>query len=113
MKTFRLLLIMFIFGSLTACKVGVVSTSGGKDSQSYLQFVQGGNQSYKNGVAVYVDNNPVFTAKVDKVKKNSIKGNRYVINPGTRHIKVVDNGKTLYEKNVIVSSQETKKIILP
>ena len=113
MKILRLLLIVFIWGSFAACKVGVVSKSGGMDSQSYLQFVQGGNQSYKNGVTVYVDDNPAFPAKVDKTKRNSIKGNSYVINPGTRHIKVVDNGKTVYEKNVVVATQETKKIILP
>jgi len=113
MKTLRLLLIVFIVGSFTSCRVGVVSKSGGMDNQSYLQFVQGGSQSYRSGVIVYVDDTPAFTAKVDKVKKNSIKGNSYVINPGTRHIKVVDNGKTVYEKNIVVATQETKKIILP
>jgi len=113
MKILRLLLIVFMFGSFTSCKVGVVSKSGGMDNQSYLQFVQGGSQTYKNGVTVYVDENPAFTAIVDKVKKNRIKGNSYVINPGTRHVKVVDNGKILYEKNVVVATQETKKIILP
>jgi len=113
MKTVRLLLMAFILCSFSACKVGVVSKSGGMDNQSYLQFVQGGSQSYNNGVTVYVDNNPAFTANVDKAKKNSIKGNSYVINPGTRHIKVVDNGRTVYEKTVVIGNQETKKIILP
>ena len=113
MKITRLLLITLILCPFSACKVGVVSKSGGMDNQSYLQFVQGGSQSYKNGVTVYVDNNPAFTAKVDKIKKNRIKGNSYVINPGTRHIKVANKGQTLYEKNVVVGTQETKKIILP
>ena len=113
MKILRLLLIMFVLGSFASCKVGVTSKSGGMDNQSYLQFVQGGNHSYGNGVTVYVDDNPAFTAKVDVMKRNSIKGNTYVVNPGTRHIKVVDNGKTVYEKKIVVSTQETKKIILP
>ena len=113
MKIARLLLITLILGSFSACKVGVVSKSGGMDNQSYLQFVQGGSQSYKDGVTVYVDDNPAFTAKVDVPKKNRIKGNSYVINPGTRHIKVVGNGKTVYEKKVVIGNQETKKIVLP
>jgi len=113
MKILRLLLIMSVLGLFTSCKVGVTSKSGGMDNQSYLQFIQGGNQSYKNGVTVYVDDNPAFTANVDVMKRNSIKGNTYVINPGTRNIKVVDNGKTVYEKRIVVSNQETKKIILP
>ena len=113
MKILRLLLIMFILGSFTSCKVGVVSKSGGMDNQSYLQFVQGGSQTYKNGVTVYVDDYLAFMAKVDVMKRNSIKGNTYVVNPGTRRIKVVDNGRTVYEKTIVVSTQETKKIILP
>ena len=113
MKILRLIIIIFFIGTFTSCKVGVVSKSGGIDNQSYLQFIQGGKQSYENGVIVYVDDNPAFTAKVDKTKKNRIKGNSYVINPGTRHIKVVDNEKILYEKNIVISTQETKKIILP
>lgn len=113
MKILRLLLIMFVFGSFTSCKVGVVSKSGGMDNQSYLQFVQGGGQTYKNGITVYVDDNPAFTAKVDVPKRNSIKGNTYAVSPGTRHVKVVEQGKTVYEKTIVVSTQETKKIILP
>jgi len=113
MKILRLLSIVFIFGSLTACKVGVTTKSGGMDNQGYLQFVQGGSQSYNNGVAVYVDDNPAFTANVDKKKRKSIKGNTYAINPGMRRIKVVSNGQTLYEKNTMVANQETKQIILP
>ena len=114
MKILRLLLlIVFTAVTFSSCKVGVVSKSGGKDSQSYLQFVQGGSQSYHDGVAVYVDDNPAFTANVNVLKKNRIKVDTYVINPGTRHVKVVYNGNTVYEKTVVVSTQQTKQIILP
>jgi len=113
MKILRLLLIVLVLSSFASCKTGVVSKSGGMDSQSYLQFVQGGSQSYKSGVIVFVDDNPSFTAKVDVVKSSTVKGNTYGINPGTRHIKVVDKGKIVYEKDVVVATQETKKIILP
>jgi len=113
MKILRLLLIVFVTGSFTACKVGVVSKSGGIDNQSYLQFVQGGSQSYKDGITVHVDDNQPFTAKVNKLKKLSIKGDTYIINPGVRHLKVVYNGQTLYEKDVVISIQETKQISLP
>lgn len=103
-----------LMGLFTACHVGNVSKSGGKDNQSYLQFVQGGEASYKSGVTVYIDQNPEFTAKVDKPKKfDGTKGNVYVINSGKRHLKVVYDGNTLYEKDIIVGTQETKKITLP
>jgi hypothetical protein len=113
MKITRLLLITLILCSFSACKVGVASKSGGMDNQSYLQFIQGGSRSYGDGVTAYVDDNPAFTAKVDVPKRRSIKGNSYVIKPGTRHVKVVSNGQTLYEKDVVIGNQETKKIVLP
>jgi hypothetical protein len=98
---------------VTACSVGNVSKSGGLDNQGYLQFVRGGSTSYSGGVTVIIDDNPAFTAKVDNIKKLRVKGNTYVVNPGTRHLKVVYQGKTLYEKNVIIATQETKQINLP
>jgi hypothetical protein len=99
--------------TVTACSVGNVSKSGGLDNQGYLQFVQGGDTSYSDGVTVTIDDNPAFTAKVDKIKKRSVKGNTYAIKTGTRHLKVEYKGKVLYEKNIIIATQETKQINLP
>jgi hypothetical protein len=109
----KIIFIVIAACMVAACSVGNVSKSGGLDNQGYLQFIQGGNTSYSGGVTVTIDDNPAFTAKVDKTKKLRVKGNTYVVNPGTRHLKVVYQGKTLYEKNVIIATQETKQINLP
>jgi hypothetical protein len=108
-------IILIIFAALTvaACSVGNVSQSGGMDNQGYLRFVQGGNTAYGGGVTVTVDDNPPFTAKVDKIKKLRVKGNTYAVKTGARRLKVEYKGKTLYEKSVIIATQETKQINLP
>jgi major membrane immunogen (membrane-anchored lipoprotein) len=108
-------IILFVVTALmvTACSVGNVSRSGGMDNQGYLQFVQDGDTSYSGGVTVTIDDNPAFTAKVDKIKKLGIKGNTYEVKTGTRHLKVEYKGKVLYEKNIIIATQETKQINLP
>ena len=116
MKTnvLRILAWTFIVGVFASCRVGTVTTSGGMDSQSYLQFIQGGERSYSGGITVYIDQNTEFTAKVDKVKKfGGTKGNLYGIQPGKRHLKVVYQNTVLYEKDIMVATQETKKITLP
>jgi hypothetical protein len=109
-KTLFIAITAFIF---IACSVGNISKSGGMDNQGYLQFIQSGSAAYKDGVTVVIDDNPAFTAKVDEDKKFQVKGNTYVVKPGTRHIKVSYQGKILYEKNVIIAMQETKQINLP
>ncbi|MDR1225415.1 MAG: hypothetical protein LBK47_00765 [Prevotellaceae bacterium] len=113
MRTKIILIVAFLFGSLTGCKVGNVTHTGGMDNQSYLQFIQGGDTKYEQGVEVYVDNNPAFPAKVDKIEKLKVRGNVYVIKEGRHHLKVVSDGNALYEKDIIVGNQETKKITLP
>ncbi len=97
----------------TGCKVGNVSHSGGVESESYLQFIQGGNTAYKEGVEVYIDDAAAFTAKVNQIGKYTVKGDIYAIKNGTRHLKVVYRGKVLFEKDIVVGVQETKQIKLP
>ena len=113
-KVLRILALTFIVGVFTSCRVGTVTSSGGMDSQSYLQFIQGGERSYSGGVTVYIDQNTEFPAKVDRVRKfGGTRGNLYGIQPGKRHLKVVYKNNILYEKDIVVATQETKKITLP
>lgn len=107
------ILLIALLASIAGCKVGNVTHAGGVDSLSYLQFLQGGSAKYSGGVEVFVDDNPAFAAKVDKIEKMKVRGNVYAVKPGTRHVKVVHEGKTLYEKDIFVGNQETKKITLP
>ncbi|MDR0546359.1 MAG: hypothetical protein LBG77_02025 [Dysgonamonadaceae bacterium] len=107
-----LLFILLVFLGLQSCKVGTMTESRGLENESFLQFVQG-NQKYSEGVLVFVDDLAPFTAKVDKIKSMSVKGNVYTIKSGTRHVKVVYRDQVLFEKDVVVSAQQTRKIQLP
>jgi hypothetical protein len=113
MKKSFFILVAVISFLLTACSVGNVTKSGGVENQGYLQFIQGGDTKYSDGVTVYIDSEPAFTAVVDKIKKYRVKGNTYIVKTGTRHLKVVYKDKTLYEKDVIITTQETKQLNLP
>jgi len=108
-----ILLGFFLACICIGCSVGNVSQSGGLDNLSYLQFVRGGSNNYRGGVEVVVDNNPTFIAKVDKLKPLRVKGNTYVIKSGSRSITVSYKGEVLYNKTIMIGSQETKQIVLP
>ena len=112
MKKCVLLLLMIFPLVFTGCKVGRTTESRGLENESYLQFVQGQGK-YDEGVDVFVDNLAPFKAKVDKVNSRTVKGNVYTIKSGTRYLKVVYKGQVLYEKNVVLSSQETRQVQLP
>ena len=64
-------------------------------------------------VEVIIDDAQPFSAKVVKQKKANRRGTQYGINTGTRSLKVLHQGKTIYQKKIFVSTQETKQIILP
>lgn len=96
---------------LSGCKVGNVASTQGLSDQAYLYFVS--NQKYSDQIEVTVDRDLVFKAKVVKEKKYTIKGNTYAISTGKHHIKITYRGQTLYERELFLSTQETKKIALP
>jgi len=99
---------------LAGCVGGNIARSGGLDSEAGLQFVQGGAATYSGGVEVYIDDNPMFKAQVDNVNKYTLKkGKVYTIKHGTRHVKVVYKGRVLFDKTIVLGTQETKQIQLP
>jgi hypothetical protein len=110
MKKYLLLLIfpLVIFG----CSVGRTTEAKGLENETCLQFVQG-QQKYPEGVEVFVDELAPFTAKVNKVNDRTVKGNVYTVKSGTRHLKVVYKNAVLFEKDVVLSSQQTRQIQLP
>lgn len=109
----KLFLLFFSVAMLTACSVGRITESRGLENEAYLQFTRGTTDNYSDGVYVYVDDNKPFKAKVNKVKATNVKGDTYVIKSGKRHLKVVYRDRTVYEKEIITSTQETKRIELP
>lgn len=96
---------------LTSCKVGNVAVSQGLSDQSYLYFVS--TQKYSDPVKVTLDGTTTFDAQVVKEKKHTVKGNTYAVATGKRYISVSSQGKVIWEREVFLSTQETKKIILP
>lgn len=92
-----------------SCKVGTVATSGGKADIGYIELV---SPTKSSNVKVTVDDTS-FNGKVTKEKRTSIKGTAYAVAPGKRHITIERNGKVLYDKLIMISAQETKKIVLP
>lgn len=104
-------LLVCICTLFTSCKVGSYSQERGLPDQAYLYFVA--NQNYEGEIQVSIDNNTSFNAKVIKEKKGTIKRDIYAIAKGKRKIKVSYNGNIIYEREVFVSAQETKKIELP
>lgn len=100
---------------LTGCKTNYpVAQQSGKEDMAFLVFV-GPRQTYGNGsrpVQVDVDGTR-FDAKVVKPKTANRKGVQYGVATGRRNITVRFNGNIVYQKQLFLSSQETKVISLP
>ncbi|WP_418895220.1 hypothetical protein [Limibacterium fermenti] len=90
---------------------GVKTISTGLENESYLVFV-GNPADYRGGVDVSVDENLSFKAEVVKDNVDRPKGKVYAISTGTHTITVSYEGNLIFQKQVFVSAQETKKIIL-
>ena len=68
---------------------------------------------YLGGIDVTVDDGNKFKAKVIKDNTDRPKGNVYSIKNG-KHIVIISyEGKIIYQQQIFVSPQETKKIKLP
>lgn len=98
---------------LTGCKTGVYTAEYGKEDVAYVSLVSSDALANKD-VVVTVDNTTTFTAHVQKAKQSTEKhnGKLHAIKPGTRHLKITYKGNVVYEKDIFVSSQQTKLINL-
>lgn len=104
---FAVLLLLF------GCKANFpVAQQSGKEDMGFLLFVSGKQYAGEN-VEVTIDGTTHFIAKVVKSKKANRRGNQYGISTGKRTLKVTHQGKTVYQKDIFVSTQEVKQIILP
>lgn len=98
---------------LAGCKTGVFTSEYGKEDVAFISLVSSDALANKD-VEVYIDENAPFTVHVQKSKQSTVKhnGKLFSIMPGKRHMKIVYNGETIYEKDIFVSSQQTKLINL-
>ena len=115
MKAKFFISLIAIASILVGCKANYpVAQQSGKEDLAYLVFV-GPLQTYGNGsrpVQVDVDGTK-FDAKVVKPKTANRKGTQYGVATGRRNITVSFKGQTIYQKQLFLSSQETKIINLP
>lgn len=110
MKT-KLLFFLGFVAMLVACK-GPVEMQSGREDMAYLVFTS--PSVYWNKVVdVSIDGGTTFEAKVVKTKRSNYWGRQYGIATGRRKLKVSYKGETIYQKEIFVSSQETKVITLP
>lgn len=96
---------------LVGC-TGVKSASSGLENESFLEFI-GNPSDYSGGVDVVIDGNPGFNAEVYNDKISRVKGKVYAIPTGKHTLIVSYKSNLLINKQIFITSQETKKIILP
>lgn len=112
-KLLSLISLIVIALGLTCCKTGTFASEGGKDDIAYISVISSSEYANK-AVTVSIDDTTTFDAKVRLAKQSTEKrhGDLYGIKPGKRHIKITYQGMVLYEKDIFVSSQQTKTIQL-
>lgn len=110
---FKLLFVVGLVLLLCGCKAhSPVAQQSGKEDVAYLLFVS--QKEYANKyVTVSLDDKNTFEAKVVKAKDSNRKGTSYAISTGRKKINVDYKGTSLYNKEIFVSTQETKIITLP
>ncbi len=108
----KILLLCTTIAFLVGCKANYpVEQQSGVEDMAYLVFISG--DVYKNKIVdVTIDGKTNFQAKVVKAKKANRRGTQYGVSIGTKNLTVKYQGKTLYNKQIFLSNQETKKIIL-
>jgi len=104
-------LILPLFVLLISCG-GTKTSSQGLNNESFLEII-GTPSMYSNDVDVVVDDNKSFKAKVYKDKVGRMRGEVYAITIGKHLIKIYSENKIIYNQQIFVSSQQTKKIIIP
>ncbi|MDD2513225.1 MAG: hypothetical protein PHS71_08260 [Proteiniphilum sp.] len=108
-KTIILMTIGLVF--LAGC-TGIKTVSTGLENESFLEFV-GDPGSYSGGVDVKIDDKTSFRAEVNKNHADRPKGTVYKIPTGAHLIAVSYKNNVIFRKKIFISSQETKKIMLP
>jgi hypothetical protein len=107
----KTILFTILLSVLISCDVTKSITSG-IENQAFLIIV-GTPSKYPNGVKVIMDDKTKFNSEVHK-NRDKIKHLRlYGISTGKHKISILNNNKIIYEKIIFLSSQQTKKIILP
>ena len=104
-------IILPLFIILISCG-GTKTSSQGLNNESFLEII-GTPSLYSDDVDVVVDDNKSFKAKVYKERAGRMRGEVYAITTGKHSIKIYSKNKVIYNQQIFVSTQQTKKIIIP
>tara|TARA_B100000780_G_scaffold248993_1_gene194548 strand:- start:1098 stop:1442 length:345 start_codon:yes stop_codon:yes gene_type:complete len=114
MKNIILLTISLLF--VTSCD-STKSIASGVENQAFLIFYGPAetHNKYPDGVEVILDGKTRFNAVVHKNVSSTLYKNKrmYGISTGRHDISIKHNNKLLYTKQIFITSQQTKKIVLP
>lgn len=105
------LIVIFVALFLVNCAGGLKRTSGGLEDVGYISLI-GDPKKYQAGVLVYVGGEkPVI---VEVVKENQVTKNDYRLKvpTGKHEVKMMYEGKVVYQQQMIFFAQETKQISL-
>jgi hypothetical protein len=97
---------------LSGC-TGVRTLSTGLENEAFLEFIGTPSKYFDGVVVVTVDDNNSFLASVKKDHNKRPKGKVYAISTGKHTVSVSYDNQVIYQKQIFISAQETKKIILP
>ena len=98
---------------MTACGA-VASTSGGLADEAYVVLSSTGTYA-GSSVDLYLDNQDAIPVKVSRDGNMAVrKGLRVAVKPGKHRVVVRDRrGGLLFDRQIFVSTQNTKTIVLP
>jgi hypothetical protein len=108
----KILFILAIGLTILSGCTGVKTVATGLENEAFISIV-GNPANYEGGVDVTIDDKTSFKAEVGKEYTNRPKGTVYAISTGAHVVSVSYRNTELYKKQVFVSAQETKKIVLP
>ncbi len=113
MKKIRTILTLGTILLLCGCKAHYpVAQQRGLEDVAYLLFVSP-KEFASDYVRVTIDGRTHFEAKVVKSKHANRKGTSYSVAPGRRRVRVEHGGYVLYDREIMLSTQETQFIQLP
>ena len=108
--------ILFLCLLFTSCAKYPVETTTGKADVAFLLFISQEGEYAKKNVTVCIDGKTTFTVQPIKAErgKQKLKGTQYEVATGRRKVVVTNaNGDVIYSRELILSTQDTKQIILP
>ena len=111
MKNFFFLILGVIL-LFSSCKA-VMSETTGVEDVAYIKVLKsdGNPVDYDNELFLIIDNKKVLLSKIYKNKKR-IKSDKTKLTVGKHHVVIKYKEEILYDKQIFVGNQETRKIIL-